>query len=66
MFCINSMLLLSDICIALQGGSLFLYNKRVLRNFRRDGHSWRKKRDGRTVGEGHERLKVIVGETMLN
>uniref|UniRef100_A0A7N1A5B5 CG-1 domain-containing protein n=1 Tax=Kalanchoe fedtschenkoi TaxID=63787 RepID=A0A7N1A5B5_KALFE len=39
-------------------GSLFLYNKRVLRNFRKDGHNWRKKRDGRTVGEAHERLKV--------
>lgn len=40
------------------GGSLFLFNKRVLRFFRRDGHSWRKKKDGRTVGEAHERLKV--------
>ncbi|XP_050205101.2 calmodulin-binding transcription activator 4 isoform X2 [Mercurialis annua] len=40
------------------GGSLFLFNKRVLRFFRRDGHNWRKKKDGRTVGEAHERLKV--------
>ncbi|CDP13355.1 unnamed protein product [Coffea canephora] len=39
-------------------GSLFLFNKRVLRFFRKDGHSWRRKRDGRTVGEAHERLKV--------
>ncbi|XP_057485497.1 calmodulin-binding transcription activator 4-like isoform X1 [Actinidia eriantha] len=39
-------------------GSLFLFNKRVLRFFRKDGHSWRKKKDGRTVGEAHERLKV--------
>ncbi|XP_068476459.1 calmodulin-binding transcription activator 4 isoform X3 [Phaseolus vulgaris] len=39
-------------------GSLFLFNKRVLRFFRKDGHNWRKKRDGRTVGEAHERLKV--------
>ncbi|GMI83465.1 hypothetical protein like AT1G67310 [Hibiscus trionum] len=39
-------------------GSLFLFNRRVLRFFRRDGHSWRKKKDGRTVGEAHERLKV--------
>ncbi|KAI4336567.1 hypothetical protein L6164_015079 [Bauhinia variegata] len=39
-------------------GSLFLFNKRILRFFRRDGHNWRKKRDGRTVGEAHERLKV--------
>ncbi|RXH71603.1 hypothetical protein DVH24_025104 [Malus domestica] len=38
-------------------GSLFLFNKRILRFFRRDGHQWRKKKDGRTVGEAHERLK---------
>ncbi|KAI7737618.1 hypothetical protein M8C21_017052, partial [Ambrosia artemisiifolia] len=39
-------------------GSLFLFNKRVLRFFRKDGHNWRRKKDGRTVGEAHERLKV--------
>lgn len=39
-------------------GSLFLFNRRVLRFFRKDGHAWRKKRDGRAVGEAHERLKV--------
>ncbi|KAI3730814.1 hypothetical protein L1987_61992 [Smallanthus sonchifolius] len=39
-------------------GSLFLFNKRVLRFFRKDGHSWRRKKDGRTVGEAHEHLKV--------
>ncbi|XP_039133397.1 calmodulin-binding transcription activator 4-like isoform X1 [Dioscorea cayenensis subsp. rotundata] len=41
-----------------QSGSLFLFNRRVLRFFRKDGHVWRKKKDGRTVGEAHERLKV--------
>ncbi|KAL6188235.1 hypothetical protein ACLB2K_039628 [Fragaria x ananassa] len=45
-------------------GSLFLFNKRILRFFRRDGHNWRKKRDGRTVGEAHERLKVGNVETV--
>ncbi|KAG6592965.1 Calmodulin-binding transcription activator 4, partial [Cucurbita argyrosperma subsp. sororia] len=45
-------------------GSLFLFNKRVLRFFRKDGHSWRKKRDGRTVGEAHERLKVGNAEAL--
>ncbi|XP_050374478.1 calmodulin-binding transcription activator 4 [Argentina anserina] len=45
-------------------GSLFLFNKRILRFFRRDGHNWRKKRDGRTVGEAHERLKVGNVETL--
>ncbi|VFQ65034.1 unnamed protein product [Cuscuta campestris] len=39
-------------------GSLFLYNKRVVRFFRKDGHRWRRKKDGRAGGEGHERLKV--------
>ncbi|KAK9060166.1 hypothetical protein SSX86_020870 [Deinandra increscens subsp. villosa] len=39
-------------------GSLFLFNKRVLRFFRKDGHNWRRKKDGRAVGEAHERLKV--------
>ncbi|KAJ8759049.1 hypothetical protein K2173_003287 [Erythroxylum novogranatense] len=39
-------------------GSVFLFNKKVTRFFRRDGHNWRKKKDGRTVGEAHERLKV--------
>ncbi|XVE74759.1 hypothetical protein DITRI_Ditri12bG0043700 [Diplodiscus trichospermus] len=45
-------------------GSLFLFNKRILRFFRKDGHSWRKKKDGRTVGEAHERLKVGNVETL--
>ncbi|XP_062185477.1 calmodulin-binding transcription activator 4-like isoform X2 [Phragmites australis] len=39
-------------------GSLFLYNRYVNRYFRRDGHVWRRKKDGRTVAEAHERLKV--------
>ncbi|CAN7129551.1 unnamed protein product [Brassica rapa subsp. narinosa] len=39
-------------------GSLCLYNKRVLKFFRKDGHHWRKKRDGRAIAEAHERLKV--------
>jgi hypothetical protein len=29
----------------------------VLRYFRKDGHNWRKKKDGKTVKEAHERLK---------
>ncbi|CAN1137241.1 Calmodulin-binding transcription activator 4 [Linum perenne] len=46
------------------GGSLFLYDKRKTRFFRKDGHNWRKKKDGRTVGEAHERLKVGNVETL--
>ncbi|KAL3613159.1 hypothetical protein CASFOL_042994 [Castilleja foliolosa] len=39
-------------------GSLYLFNKRVLKFFRKDGHSWRRRRDQRTIAEAHERLKV--------
>lgn len=45
-------------------GSLYLFNRRVLRFFRKDGHSWRKKKDGRNVGEAHERLKVGNAEAL--
>lgn len=47
-YCLNSSI----------GGSLYLFNKRVLRFFRKDGHSWRRKKDGRAIAEAHERLKV--------
>ncbi|KAG2312703.1 hypothetical protein Bca52824_024260 [Brassica carinata] len=39
-------------------GSLFLFNRRVLKFFRKDGHQWRRKKDGRAIAEAHERLKV--------
>ncbi|XP_011071238.1 calmodulin-binding transcription activator 4-like isoform X1 [Sesamum indicum] len=39
-------------------GSLYLFNKQVLRFFRKDGHRWRRRRDQRTIAEAHERLKV--------
>ncbi|WVZ58628.1 hypothetical protein U9M48_008880 [Paspalum notatum var. saurae] len=38
-------------------GSLFLFDRKVLRYFRKDGHNWRKKNDQKTVKEAHERLK---------
>ncbi|KAJ4715755.1 Calmodulin-binding transcription activator [Melia azedarach] len=41
-----------------QNGSLFLFDRKVLRYFRKDGHNWRKKKDGKTVKEAHERLKA--------
>lgn len=40
------------------GGSVFLFDRRAVRFFRKDGHSWRKKADGKTVRETHEKLKV--------
>ncbi|EFJ26472.1 hypothetical protein SELMODRAFT_413101 [Selaginella moellendorffii] len=39
-------------------GSLFLFDRKTLRFFRKDGHNWRKKKDGKTVREAHERLKA--------
>ncbi|XP_030539299.1 calmodulin-binding transcription activator 3-like isoform X1 [Rhodamnia argentea] len=39
-------------------GSLFLFDRKALRYFRKDGHRWRKKRDGKTVKEAHEKLKA--------
>lgn len=45
-------------CDCLSGGSLFLFDRKKLRYFRKDGHNWRKKKDGKTVREAHERLKV--------
>ncbi|XP_068661957.1 calmodulin-binding transcription activator 3-like [Aristolochia californica] len=40
------------------GGSLFLFDRKTLRYFRKDGHNWRKKKDGKTVREAHEKLKA--------
>ena len=40
------------------GGLLFLFNRKAVRFFRKDGHEWRKKADGKTVRETHEKLKV--------
>ncbi|KAK4476897.1 hypothetical protein RD792_016061 [Penstemon davidsonii] len=40
------------------GGSVFLFDRKVLRYFRKDGHNWRKKKDGKTIKEAHEKLKV--------
>ena len=40
------------------GGKIVLFDRRMLRNFRKDGHNWKKKNDGKTVKEAHEHLKV--------
>ncbi|XP_068659934.1 calmodulin-binding transcription activator 5-like [Aristolochia californica] len=41
-----------------KGGTIVLFDRKMLRNFRKDGHNWKKKKDGRTVKEAHEHLKV--------
>ncbi len=40
------------------GGTVYLFDRRAVRFFRKDGHNWRKKADGKTVRETHEKLKV--------
>uniref|UniRef100_A0A061R9Y9 Cg-1-domain-containing protein n=1 Tax=Tetraselmis sp. GSL018 TaxID=582737 RepID=A0A061R9Y9_9CHLO len=40
------------------GGTIFLFDRKQVRFFRKDGHNWRKKQDGKTVRETHEKLKV--------
>lgn len=39
-------------------GRIVLFDRKMLRNFRKDGHNWKKKKDGKTVKEAHEHLKV--------
>ncbi|KAM5577230.1 calmodulin-binding transcription activator 3 [Rosa sericea] len=39
-------------------GSLYLYDRNVLRSFRKDGYRWKKTKDGKAVKEAHERLKA--------
>uniref|UniRef100_A0ACD5TS25 Uncharacterized protein n=1 Tax=Avena sativa TaxID=4498 RepID=A0ACD5TS25_AVESA len=39
-------------------GSWFLINRRVSRFFRNDGYQWQRKKNGRTIAEAHEYLKV--------
>ncbi|XP_050216986.1 calmodulin-binding transcription activator 5 [Mercurialis annua] len=41
-----------------RSGTIMLFDRKKLRNFRKDGHSWKKKKDGKTVKEAHEHLKV--------
>ncbi|XP_055814235.1 calmodulin-binding transcription activator 6 isoform X1 [Solanum dulcamara] len=41
-----------------KSGTIVLFDRKMLRNFRRDGHNWKKKKDGKTVKEAHEHLKV--------
>ncbi|XWS08437.1 hypothetical protein CRYUN_Cryun40dG0002500 [Craigia yunnanensis] len=39
-------------------GSLYLFDRKTNRYFRKDGHDWRKKKDGKAVKEAHEKLKI--------
>ena len=44
--------------VVVAGGCLYLFDRRAVRFFRKDGHNWRKKADGKTVRETHEKLKA--------
>ncbi|GBG64146.1 hypothetical protein CBR_g40845 [Chara braunii] len=46
------------------GGRFYLFDKKTCRFFRKDGHCWQKKRDGKTVKESHEKLKVGSAEVL--
>ncbi|PHT68121.1 hypothetical protein T459_27608 [Capsicum annuum] len=41
------------------GGSLFLFDRKIVRYFCKDGHNWRKKKDGKNVKEAREKLFVL-------
>ncbi|KAL4579273.1 hypothetical protein LXL04_015411 [Taraxacum kok-saghyz] len=41
-----------------KSGTIVLFDRKMLRNFRKDGYNWKKKKDGKTVKEAHEHLKV--------
>ncbi|KAE9601490.1 putative transcription factor CG1-CAMTA family [Lupinus albus] len=41
-----------------KSGTFVLFDRKKLRNFRKDGHNWKKKKDGKTIKEAHEHLKV--------
>jgi len=47
-----------------RAGTLYLINRRVVRFFRKDGLNWQKKKDGKTVRETHEKLKVGTVELL--
>lgn len=53
------LLLLWLFCVS-TGGTIVLFDRKMLRNFRKDGHNWKKKKDGKTVKEAHEHLKVRI------
>ncbi|KAM3338213.1 hypothetical protein P3S68_031430 [Capsicum galapagoense] len=39
------------------GGSLFLYDRKLVQHFRKNGHNWRKKKDGKTVDDANQKVE---------
>ncbi|KAH0767935.1 hypothetical protein KY285_003806 [Solanum tuberosum] len=50
-FCLTQQLQLKP-----PAGSIFLFDRKVLPDFSKDGHHWRKNKDGETVKEAHEKF----------
>ena len=46
-------------------GTLWMFDRKAVRFFRKDGHNWARKKDGKTVRETHEKLKVRVCASAL-
>ncbi|KAJ1469515.1 CG-1 domain-containing protein [Baffinella frigidus] len=49
---------LEEVVTSPLSGQLILYDRSTVKHFRRDAHGWKKKRDGKTVREDHEKLKI--------
>jgi hypothetical protein len=47
------------------GGAILLFDCKRQRYFRQDGHNWKKKKDGKTVNESNERLKVRFSQFLI-
>lgn len=41
-----------------ENGSMFLFDRSKVKNYRKDGYTWKKRRSGNTIREDHTRLKV--------
>jgi hypothetical protein len=60
-----NIVILFILAINLTGGTIILFDRKMLRNFRKDGHNWKKKKDGKTVKEAHEHLKVRLSQFLI-
>lgn len=59
-------MLFNSVSFEMTGGTIILFDRKMLRNFRKDGYNWKKKKDGKTVKEAHEHLKVNFSGAMSN
>jgi hypothetical protein len=50
--------MLCSLSPACAGGTLLLFDKKATPHFRVDGHNWAKKKNGVSIKESHEKLRV--------